>query len=149
MTGGDAVKILNELILTSQNGEKGFNEAADIAEDAQLKAVFRDCAGKCQAATGELQARVMALDGDPPERGSVAGAAHRGWIKVKSAVENSNISVLEEVERGEDHAKAVYAKSLKAQLPSDLRALVQRQYEGVLATHDRIRQLRDQYRARA
>ena len=32
-------------------------------------------------------------------------------------------------------------------LPADIRAIVDRQYQGVLANHDRVRTLRDRYRA--
>ncbi len=62
---------------------------------------------------------------------------------------DSNIAVLEEVERGEDHAKAAYKKALKADLPSATRSLVQKQYEGVVRNHDRIRDLRNAYKAKA
>jgi uncharacterized protein (TIGR02284 family) len=36
------VKILNELIQTSKDGNKGFAEAAQKAEDAKLKMLFTD-----------------------------------------------------------------------------------------------------------
>jgi hypothetical protein len=32
-------------------------------------------------------------------------------------------------------------------LPADVRAIVERQYQGVLQNHDRVRDLRDQYAA--
>jgi len=32
-------------------------------------------------------------------------------------------------------------------LPADVRAVVERQYQGVIENHDRIRDLRDQYAA--
>jgi uncharacterized protein (TIGR02284 family) len=52
------------------------------------------------------------------------------------------------VERGEDVAKAKYRKALEnAELPEDVRAIVQRQYDGVLRNHDQIRDLRDRFRA--
>jgi uncharacterized protein (TIGR02284 family) len=36
---------------------------------------------------------------------------------------------------------------LEKELPADVRAIVERQYQGVLQTHDRVRDLRDQYAA--
>jgi len=56
-------------------------------------------------------------------------------------------SLLEECERGEDVAKAAYSKALKEMLPENIRAVVERQYQGVLRNHDQIRDLRDRYRA--
>jgi uncharacterized protein (TIGR02284 family) len=53
-------------------------------------------------------------------------------------------AVLSECERGEDVAKSVYEAALKEDLPADVKAIVQRQYEGVKTDHDRIRELRNQ-----
>lgn len=143
----DAVDVLNQLVHTSEDGEKGFNEAARIAQDPKLILMFQECAQQCHGAVTALQAKVSALGGKPADRGSVAGAAHRGWVKAKAAMADSDIAVLEEVERGEDHAKAVFAKALKADLPEDVRRLVQEQLDGTIRNHDRVRNLRDRYRA--
>ncbi|WP_428310327.1 PA2169 family four-helix-bundle protein [Hydrocarboniphaga sp.] len=145
----DTVKILNKLIETSEDGLKGFNEAAERATEPQLKQVFADRAQSCSQSVRELQTLVTALGGEPETSGSVAGAAHRGWVKVKTAVSDNNIAVLEEVERGEDHAKASYTKALKSELPPQVRQVVEKQFQGVVANHDRIRDLRNQYRAAA
>jgi uncharacterized protein (TIGR02284 family) len=149
MQNNDAVKVLNDLIQTSEDGHKGFNEAAEIAKDPKLQLLFREYAKECQTAAVELQAQVSSLGGKPEVGGSVAGAAHRGWTKVKSTVEDSNIAVLEEVERGQDHAKAAYSKAIKADLPTLAKALVQKQHDGAVRNHDHIRDLRNQYKTGA
>ncbi len=145
----EAVKVLNNLIEVSEDGKKGFEEAANDAKDSSLKSLFRDCSTQCAAAAGDLIKAVNALGGKADDSGSATGAAHRGWVKLKSKVENPNVAVLEEVERGQDHAKASYAKALKAQLPQTIREMVQRQYEGVVRHHDQIRDLRNRYQAAA
>jgi uncharacterized protein (TIGR02284 family) len=53
-------------------------------------------------------------------------------------------AVLAECERGEDAAKSAYQAALEEDLPPDVKAIVQRQYEGVKENHDRIRDLRNQ-----
>jgi uncharacterized protein (TIGR02284 family) len=53
-------------------------------------------------------------------------------------------AVLAECERGEDVAKRVYAEALLEDLPRGVKELVQHQYQGVKANHNRIRSLRDQ-----
>jgi uncharacterized protein (TIGR02284 family) len=145
----DTVKILNKLIETSEDGLKGFKEAADKATEPQLKQMFAERAQGCSQSARELQALVTAMGGEAEKSGSVAGAAHRGWVKVKTAVSDNNIAVLEEVERGEDYAKASYTKALKSELPPQVRNVVEKQFQGVVANHDRIRDLRNQYRAAA
>jgi uncharacterized protein (TIGR02284 family) len=150
MANDDAVKVLNDLIRTSEDGKKGFEEAAKRAEDIKLKTLFKDRAIACDSAARELQQAVQELGGKPEDSGSVAGAAHRGWVKVKAAAGDNNIAVLEEVERGEDYAKAAYAKALKtSSLPPHIRSIVEKQYQGVLQNHDRMRELRNRYKAGA
>jgi len=151
MTMKDDVKsLINELIETSKDGEKGFTKAAKDTKDAELREVFVECAQRCRLGATQLQEQVRALGEKPETGGSVSGAIHRGWVEVKSAVTGRDAkAILEECERGEDYAKARYADVLKRDLPVQLREVVQRQYEGVLANHDRIRRLRDQYKETA
>lgn len=143
----ETVKVLNELIRTSEDGEMGFRAAAEKAEDVNLKSMFQDRAMTCHSAASELQGLVRALGGKPSDSGSAGGAVHRGWTKVRAAVGNTNVALLEEVERGEDVAKAAYAKALDADLPPDVMQVVDEQYQGVLRNHAKVRDLRDQYRA--
>jgi uncharacterized protein (TIGR02284 family) len=73
---------------------------------------------------------------------------HRGWVNLKSALTgDSDRSALDECERGEDAALGRYRDALKQDLPSEIVALVQRQYEGAKRNHDQIRTLRDSVRA--
>ena len=144
----DTVSVLNELIETSKDGEKGFQKAAEDAHDAELKSLFAEAARRCREGAAELQTRVRAEGGSPENTGTAAGTVHRGWMSLKEAVSSrDDKAILEECERGEDHAKAKYRKALEQNLPADIRAIVDRQYQGVLANHDRVRTLRDRYRA--
>ena len=146
----DVINDLNELIETSKDGEQGFLKAAQDAKDAQLKAIFTEGARRCAEGARELQNLVRQLGGDPEKRGSAAAAVHRGWINVKEAVSARNDkAILEEVERGEDYAKKQYRDALEEDLPPDVKSVVERQYKGVIANHDKVRALRDRYRAPA
>ena len=140
--------ILNELVETSKDGEKGFRTAAEDTKNAELKAVFLKRAQDCATGASELQQLVTRFGGKPEQGGSVAGAVHRGWVSVKAAVSNrDDLAILEECERGEDVAKAKYRDALENEdLPQDARAVVQRQYDGVVRNHDQIRDLRDRLR---
>lgn len=150
MRNNDVESTLNELVETSKDGEKGFRKAAQDARSAELKSLFQTCATRCAQGASELQDAIRASGGDPERSGSVAGALHRGWISVKEAVTGrDDRAILEECERGEDYAKAQYKKALEQELPAEVRALVQRQYQGVVANHDKVRALRDSYGTRA
>ena len=81
---------------------------------------------------------------EPNASGSTAGALHRGWINLKSALSGGNDhAILAECERGEDSAVDEYQKALSDGLSAPVREIVARQYTEIKATHDRIRDLRD------
>jgi uncharacterized protein (TIGR02284 family) len=148
MKNDAVVAILNELIETSKDGEKGFRKASEDTKQGDLRSMFTQGAQRCAEGARELQGLVRQLGGDPDKSGSVAGAMHRGWISVKEALTTrDDKAIVEEVERGEDYAKAAYKKALDADLPADVRAVVERQYQGVLANHDKVKALREKYRA--
>ena len=142
------VSVLNDLVETSRDGERGFRKAAEDARDQQLKVLFLNRADECSLALRELQELVRDLGGKPEAHGSVSGALHRGWLDVKSALTGrTDHAILVECEKAEDIAKSRYRTALDEDLPADVRATVERQYQGLLKTHDRIRELRDQFAA--
>lgn len=143
------VSVLNDLIEVSRDGEEGFRKAAEDAKNPELKTLFSSRATEIGAAVRELQNQVTTLGGKPEDHGSVAGALHRGWVSLRTAVsDRSDLAILEETEKGEDIAKKKYGDALQdADLSFDIRALIERQYQGVLRNHDLIRDLRNRYRA--
>ena len=148
MDQDDLISTLNNLVETSRDGEEGFRTSAEHAKDAQLKSLFQNRADSCAAAVRELQDIVQAQGGKPTESSSVSGTLHRRWVDIKSMVTGrDDVAILNEVERGEDVAVASYKKALAQPLPSDVQALVERQYQGVLRNHDQIKQLRNQLRS--
>jgi len=146
----NVISQLNELIETSKDGEQGYMKAARDAQSRELKTLFTQGARRCAEGARELQDLVRSLGGDPEKTGSTTAALHRGWINVKEAVTGrDDKAILEEVERGEDYAKAQYRKAVDDALPANVKAVVERQYRGVISNHDKVRALRDQFRAAA
>ena len=147
MLNEDTVKVLNNLIQTSEDGVKGFAEAAEEATRPELKTIFTQRSLDCGIAVTELQRLVISLGGKPEDSGTIAGTVHRGWAKVRTAVGDPNIAMLEIVECAEDKAKASYKKALSARLPPNSRSVVQRQHDGAVRNHDLVRDLRNSYKA--
>src|SRR5262249_29629070 len=142
------ISILNDLVETSKDGDRGFSKAAQDTQNPELGSIFLEGARRCRDAVQELQALVRAQGGDPDKTGSISGAIHRGWVSLREAVTNrDDEAILEEVERGEDYAKEQYRKALERELPTSIREVIDRQYRGVLANHDRVRALRDRFHA--
>jgi len=146
MLSDDTVKVLNGLIQISQDGTKGFAEAAKEAAIPELTTVFHQRSLDCAEAVAELQALVKILGGTPKDSGTVAGAAHRGWSKVKAAA--GDVGTLEEVESAEDKAKTAYTKALTVALSPHVRNVVKRQRDDVIRNHELIRDLRNRYKVR-
>jgi uncharacterized protein (TIGR02284 family) len=141
-THDDVVKVLNNLIETCFDGANGFRTAADGVSEDRLKALFTDFSRQREQLATELQSEVTRLGGQPSDSGSVAAAAHRGWINIKSVVTGKDDSaILAECERGEDVAVDEYEKALQAQMPEETALIVRRQYATVKAAHDRVREL--------
>ena len=77
----------------------------------------------------------------------MAGALHRAWFEAKADLGLGDQAILNSVELGEDAAKKTYKEALDADLPDQVRALVERQAQSVLAAHDRVRDFRDRRKA--
>ena len=149
----EAISVLNDLIETSKDGQEGFKTCAEDIKHPELKALFAKRSADCAAAAAELQAAVRQLGGDPETSTSVAGDLHRRWVDVKSMFTGKDEeAVLNEAERGEDHALKAYKEALakieKHQL-LNIRDLVERQYHGLQRNHDQVKALRNQARARS
>lgn len=148
MSNDDIIDTLNDLIETSKDGEYGFRTSAEYLKDPALKQSFTTRAEECRHAAAELQQLVVSLGGDAEDGGTAAGALHRGWVAVKGTLAGyTDKAILEETERGEDSALAAYREALDEALPHDVRAVVERQYEGVKRNHLQVRTLRDAARA--
>ena len=144
------MSVVNELIETSRDGEKGFSKSAEESDEPRIKSLFLKRAQNCSTAARELEEQLRALGGRTEEGGSVSGALHRGWVNVKASVTgHDTAAILAETERGEDYAKKVYGEALEEELPAELRQLIERQYRGVIANHDEVRNLRNTYRLKS
>ncbi|MDB6143789.1 MAG: aldehyde dehydrogenase [Pseudomonas sp.] len=148
----EAISLLNDLIETSKDGEKGFHTSAEDIKTPSVKSYFISRSQECATAVRELQAEVRVLGGDPETSSSVSGSLHRAWVDLKAAVTGkSDEAILNEVERGEDHALKAYKEALvKAQekhLPTSVIGLIQKQLLGAERNHDHVKALRNSARA--
>lgn len=145
----DLHEVLEDLRMTSRDGELGFREASEHTKTASLAQVLQQRAQECAQAAQALRDVLVQRGVDVRDGGSVSGALHRGWVTVRGSVGAVNdLDMLEECERGEDAALARYRKALEKPLPAEVRTLVQQQMEGAQRNHDQIKRLRDAERAR-
>lgn len=145
MAEENVIRTLNSLIETCRDGEQGFRQAAENLKDPGVKDLFDEIAQERARFAEELKQQVRRLGGSPDEGGSVAGAAHRGWMNVKGAVTgHDDKAIISEAERGEDVAVETYRTALSEALPPPVESVVDRQYQHVKKAHDRVRDLERQ-----
>jgi len=145
----ESISVLNDLIETSIDGQKGFHTSAEDVKNPEIKAYLLSRSAECDTAVRELQTEVRALGGEPQDSSSATGALHRLWVEIKDAMtsDKNDKAILDEVERGEDHAlkayKDAHQKAVEKNLPVSVTSLIQRQLAGVQANHDKVKALRD------
>jgi uncharacterized protein (TIGR02284 family) len=141
----EVVSVIDDLIQTLKDGQEGFKQAAEGVKAPQLKALFNEYSNQRSQFATELQSQAQSPGrSQPEESGSAAGALHRAWINLKSAVTSGDDhAILAECERGEDSAVEQYEKAMNDNLPASLLEIVSRQYSDIKNAHDRIKNLRD------
>lgn len=141
----ETLSTINRLVETLKDGQEGFREASGAVQDSQLKSLFSEYSLQRSKFAGELQNYAITLgESDPENTSSTAGALHRAWINIKSAISSrDDHAILSECERGEDSAVAEYKKAMESNLPSPLADIISRQYTDIKAAHDHVRSLRD------
>jgi uncharacterized protein (TIGR02284 family) len=141
----EIVSIIDDLIETLKDGEEGFKQAADSVKDPALKSVFDGYSQQRSTFAAELQRQAHSMgESEPETSSSAAGALHRGWINLKSAItKGDDHAILAECERGEDSAVAEYQKAVNDGLSAPVSEMVSRQYQEIKKAHDHIKTLRD------
>jgi uncharacterized protein (TIGR02284 family) len=150
MDENNAISVVEDLIETCKDGQKGYQDAASHAKRPDLKTYFNEQSLERGRFANELQAELSKL-GKPDKKvsGSVSGALHRAWIDTKANLGGGDKTILESVEQGEDNAKESYQKALTGSLPPSLAEIVRRQAASVQKAHDKVRNLRDAAQAAA
>jgi uncharacterized protein (TIGR02284 family) len=150
MDENNAVSVVEALIETCKDGQKGYQDAATHVKRADLKTYFNEQSLERSRFAGELEAELIHL-GKPDKKvsGSASAAMHRAWIDTKVALGGGDKTILESVEAGEDNAKESYQKALNGSLPGNIAEIVRRQAASVQKAHDKVKSLRDQAKAAA
>ncbi len=138
------ISVLEDLIETCKDGQKGYRDAASHVKRADLKTFFNEQSLERARFAEELNAELVHLGkADNKPSGSTAGALHRAWIDTKVSLGGGDRTILESVEAGEDNAKESYQKALSNSLPANLVQMIRKQAASVQKAHDKAKMLRD------
>lgn len=149
-TVSNQLELINKLIETCRDGQAGYLEAAEFAHNGELKSFFSNQALQRARFAAELERAALRL-GNPKTAAttSLANKVHRAWIDLKHKLGAGDASVLGSVETGESNAKAHYTQALTADLPPDVRDIVQQQAESVSTAYSQVCALRTMYKKAA
>lgn len=142
------LRTLQQLIQINIDSRDGFRFAAENIDDMTLSTLFDSLSHQREEQANELS-RFVSWNAERPNReGSYAAALHRSWISIRETFSPSNTyAVLAEAERGEDQIKQAYEDGLRDTAGSAMNDVLTRQFANVKAAHDRIRDLRDEYKS--
>jgi uncharacterized protein (TIGR02284 family) len=139
MTESDPRKILNTLIETCKDGERGLRHAAELVKSPALKAFFTDTASRRAQFAAELLPHAQRLGGANTVDGTAAAELHRRWMDVRSVLSgHDDRAVTAEAERGDNITVLVFKNAVEGALPAAVRDLVERGYDEVRASHLRF-----------
>jgi uncharacterized protein (TIGR02284 family) len=150
MDANNAISVIENLIETCKDGQKGYQDAAAHTKRSDLKTFFNEESLERARFAGELEAELIRM-GKPDKKvsGSVSGTLRRAWIDTKVSLGGGDKTILESVEAGEDNAKENYQKAITGDLPENLAQIIRRQAASVQRAHDKVKSLRDEARAAA
>jgi uncharacterized protein (TIGR02284 family) len=150
MDHNDTLSVMENLIETCKDGQKGYQDAGSHAKRSDLKTYFDEQSLERARFAGELQEeRIRLGKSDKKDSGSVSASLHRAWIDTKVSMGAGDTAILESVEAGEDRAKEAYQKAVTADLPENIAQIVRRQAASVQKAHDQVKSLRDAAKAAA
>jgi uncharacterized protein (TIGR02284 family) len=139
MSARTELDILNHLLETCRDGERGYRFAAEHARDPGVKGLFTALADERSRFADELTPHVHRLGGQATTEGTASGVIHRGWMSLKGSLARAHDeALLAEAERGERAAISAYRDALFGMLPPTVVDVVERHLVAIQTAAARI-----------
>jgi uncharacterized protein (TIGR02284 family) len=140
-TTTEASSSVKSVIQVLHDGHEGFSKIGEHLEDPAAKAFFLQESAIRHAFEHELMNAVGIAE---HVGGTAAGAVHRVWGDVKAHLGGGDHTLLETAEQGEDAAKKAYKEALEdGDTTSTVRQILLTQQSHIIASHDKVKALRD------
>lgn len=141
------IDTLNGLIETTLDSSDGYAEAANDADSDPLIEMFRVRSIERAEVASSLQQCVRKLGGEPEDEGTVLASAHRMFVNLRSNLTSGHDkTVVDEVERGEDHIMAKFEDAIKdVELSAATKSSIASAYASVRSGHDQMSELKQAF----
>ena len=137
-----AVSKLDDLIVTTIDSIKGYEQAADHAAAERWAETIRTMAADRRAVVAALQAESRRLGGTPSDFGSVAGEFHRRWEDVRHAFGGGDAAIAKEIDRGEAYLQEEFDRVLKDEkMPADALTVVRDAYASIVRGREQAQRM--------
>lgn len=124
-----ANSVLKTLTDTAFDSVEGYRQAAEKANNPQLKMALERRRAEREKTVSKLNAEIERQGGELVTKGTVTGAAHRTWMNIADAFESGDEAAAERVEEGEDYLKGKFQSALDDDdLDPQSRSVVQQCY---------------------
>ncbi len=128
MSNKDIKSSVNDVIENLYDSRNGYKECADKIDNPQMQQLFQRLANQRERMLQELKSRVEFAGVEPSQSGTMAAAAHRTFIDIKSLLTGGDTdAIINEVKRGEHHTISQYKEAIDEDIPVDLKALLSQQ----------------------
>lgn len=140
---GSTKEILDRLVATELDAQRGLGRAAELMNDEGLASRFRSMAAERARMASELLNAGARHGLEDRDGGTAGGALRRAWMTLKDEVIDDDHAILVTIAKAENEALETYEQALRADLPDDVDGLVRRQFAEVKSGYDAIVDLRD------
>lgn len=145
-----AFRAINDLVETCKDGMKGYETAAENVDNPQIKAELSRFSQQRAQFMNELESQAQRMGIRTHQENTLegmatdaAGAVHRGWINIKSAVTgHDSKAVLNECENGDAAALKTYEQALNENLPPTIKNVIEKQHSEILQAKNKISELK-------
>jgi uncharacterized protein (TIGR02284 family) len=142
MTEPDPRAVLNSLIETCKDAERGLLHAAELVNSPSMKTFFTDSADRRARCAAELLPHAQRLGGAQTADGTAGATLHRKWMDVRSLLSgHDDHAVVAEAERGDSVTLLAFKTAVEGALPATVRDLVEQAYKEMEVSHGRFTDL--------
>jgi uncharacterized protein (TIGR02284 family) len=144
MSANHEVSKIDDLIVTTIDSVRGYEQAASHADAGRYGDFFADMAAERRNVIAALSEKSRELGGTPAEYGSTAATIHRRWEDLRRVLGGGDEAILSEIERGEDYLKEEFDRVLADdRMSPGAIGVVRECYQSVARGHDSVKRLRD------
>ena len=143
MTESSPRAVLNSLIETCKDAERGLLHAAELVKDPALKTFFTVAAQRRALFATQLLPHAQRLGGAETADGTTGATLHRKLMDVRSALSgHDDHAVVVEAERGDNISLLAFKSAVEGALPGTVRDIVEQAYRDITESHLRFEDLK-------